>query len=268
VSSAVRPSTLAVTDEGAGPAVVLLHGQPGVGRDWRLVTERLAQSARVLVPDRPGYGRTAARAAGVAANAETVVRLLDQRGIARAVVVGHSWAGAVVLDLVLRFPARVAGMVLVASVGGPGSVNELDRVLSLPVVGPALSLAGFGVLAAPRVRRRVAQLLEPAASAVADGLAPHWVRSWRSFVVEQRALVAELPEISRRVGPVAVPAAVVIGEADRIVKPASQRALASRLGASVVGVPAAGHLVALDAPDAVASVIAAVAGGRTPAGTL
>ncbi len=45
---------LATIDRGAGPSVVLLHGQPGSGASWDPVTERLAPEFRVLAPDRIG----------------------------------------------------------------------------------------------------------------------------------------------------------------------------------------------------------------------
>ena len=263
-----RTPALVATDCGGGLPVVLLHGQPGVGRDWRRVTELLVDGVRVIVPDRPGYGRTGGRAAGIAANADAVVSLLDRLGVADAVFVGHSWAGAVVLDLAARYGARVSGIVLVSSVGGAGSLTTLDRVLTIPLVGPALALSGFGALAAPGLRHWAAGRIEPRAAELADGLAPRWMSAWRSFVIEQRAMVAELPALTARLAPALTPAVVVIGESDRLVRPQSQEALAGAIGAPVVRVPNVGHLVPQDAPQAVAAAIMAVAAGETRPGTL
>ena len=58
--------TLASIDRGSGPPVVLLHGQPGSGAAWDLVTQRLAPGFRVLAPDRPGYGQSSEEALGLA----------------------------------------------------------------------------------------------------------------------------------------------------------------------------------------------------------
>src|SRR3989475_1090017 len=45
-------------DVGSGPVVVLLHGLGEPKEDWRAVTETLAQTYRVLVPDQIGFGRS------------------------------------------------------------------------------------------------------------------------------------------------------------------------------------------------------------------
>ncbi|MGH9095063.1 MAG: alpha/beta fold hydrolase, partial [Acidimicrobiales bacterium] len=113
--------SLVADDAGSGPVVLLLHGQPGRARDWHRVQARLTDSCRVLIPDRLGYGRTGGRAAGFAANADACLALLDRLGVDRAVVAGHSWAGAVALALAEHHRDRVAGLALVASVA-PGEV--------------------------------------------------------------------------------------------------------------------------------------------------
>jgi pimeloyl-ACP methyl ester carboxylesterase len=228
---------------------VLLHGQPGGRRDWDLVVDALAGRVRVLVPDRPGYGVAGGPAGGFAANAAAVVDLLDSCGASDAVVVGHSWSGGVALALAERHPGRVAALVLVGAVGATGSVALADRLLATPIVGDALALGGLTAIGVRPVRR----LLAPSAidAAVGEG----WWRRWRSFMTEQRAMLRELPGIASHLGDVRAPAIVVIGEADRIVRPSSQDALAAAVRAEVVRVPGAGHLVPRERPEAVAEAI-------------
>ena len=43
-------------DAGQGPAIVLIHGSPGMARNWEPVARRLADRYRVLAPNLPGYG--------------------------------------------------------------------------------------------------------------------------------------------------------------------------------------------------------------------
>jgi pimeloyl-ACP methyl ester carboxylesterase len=255
-------------DEGEGPAVVLLHGQPGTGDDWSLVTTRLPRlGVRVIAPDRPGYGRTAGPAAGLGANADAVVRLLDERGIGSAVVAGHSLGGGVALAVAQRHPGRVTGLVLVSSVGTAGSVGRLDRRLAAPVLGPLATMVGLHALGRLLDVRRVVDYVGHV-GLVSE--APHlaaalrdWPSQWRSFVVEQRALVAEIPGIARRLGGVAARTVVVLGEADRVVRPLEQERLAAAIpGARLVRVPGAGHLLPVEAPDVLAALCAELAHGR------
>ena len=116
---------------GHGPAVVLLHGQPGSAADWEPLARLLEADYTVIVPDRPGYGRTGGRATGFRGNAAAVVDLLDRRGVASATIVAHSWSGGVAIALAEDNPDRVAGLVLVASVGPDERLDRLDRLLAV-----------------------------------------------------------------------------------------------------------------------------------------
>jgi pimeloyl-ACP methyl ester carboxylesterase len=251
---------LIAVDRGAGPAAVLLHGQPGEARDWKLVSVLLHNRMRVIVPDRPGYGRTVSPALGIGANADAVVHLLDRLGIAEALVAGHSWGGGVALAVAQRHPDRVSALVLAGSIGGMGSIVRLDRVLAARWFGPGMALAAIAALSAPRVRQAVARVVGPAV--LVEESRTGWYRAWRSFVVEQRALVDELPGIVARLGDVQVRAVVVVGGADRVVRPQSQRDLAARLPkGELVELPGVGHLVPREAPAELADVIASAGMG-------
>ena len=234
---------------GQGRTAVLLHGQPGGRHDWDGVVEHLGGRVRAVVPDRLGYGATGGRADGFAANADAVAGLLDEVGAADAVVVGHSWAGGVALAFAQRHPGRVAALVLVGAVGGPGSVSFVDRALAAPFFGDALALGGLTVIGARPVRRLVAPVAADARAG--EG----WWRRWRSFMTEQRAMLRELPGIAEHLPDVRAPGIVVFGDGDRIVRPASQQALAVAIRAEVVGVAGAGHLVPRERPDAVADAV-------------
>jgi pimeloyl-ACP methyl ester carboxylesterase len=269
-----RPPKLQSTDHGEGPVVVLVHGQPGQAADWRGVAEALESGHRVFVPDRPGYGRTGGSAVGVAANADAVGRLLDDNGVESATVVGHSFGGGVALALAQRRAELVGGLVLVGSVGTASSLGPQDRVLGLPVLGDGLAFAGFEASRwlLPALRRRSTRLPPALASwlrAVPEpGPAPHRGRApsaatWRSFVTEQRALLAETPELEAGLSSVRAPTAVVAGRRDRVVPAQAAADLAEAIpGAELVWVPDAGHLVPQEAPRVLVDIVRRYASGR------
>jgi pimeloyl-ACP methyl ester carboxylesterase len=236
-------------DHGHGRTTVLLHGQPGGRHDWDGVVAHLDGRVRALVPDRLGYGATGGPAGGFADNADAVAALLDEAGAEDAVVVGHSWAGGVALALAERHPGRVGALVLVGAVGGPGSVAFLDRLLGLPVLGDALALGGLTAIGVRPLRRLVAPVTADAAAG--EG----WWPRWRSFMTEQRAMLRELPAIAEQLPTIRAPGIVVVGEADRIVRPPSQEALAEAIHAEGERVAGAGHLVPRERPQAVAEAI-------------
>jgi pimeloyl-ACP methyl ester carboxylesterase len=252
---------------GDGPAVVLLHGQPGSAADWEPLVPLLADDFTVISPDRLGYGRTRGMAGGFRANAEAVGALLDRLGLASAIIVGHSWSGGVALAMAEEQPERVAGVVLVCSVGPAEALGRLDRLLAVPPVGSAvaavvLNVAGT-VLSLPAVRqfvdRRVRGTTDESLAAMADAWRAGHV--WRSYVIEQRALVYELPELGPGLAGVRVPTSVVIGGADHIVPPATGERLATSIpGARLVCVAGVGHLLPRERPDMVADAVREVSG--------
>jgi pimeloyl-ACP methyl ester carboxylesterase len=252
---------VAYRDEGAGPAVLLLHGQPGSAATWGAVAKRLRDRARVVSLDRPGYGETGGRARGIRENAEVALALLDALGIERAILVGHSWGGGVALATALRARQRIAGLVLVASIGPRSSIDPLDRLLVAPVVGPALTLGGFlavrRLLPLPVVRRRLVRELGTLPRASVDELVRQMRRrDWRSFVVEQRALVREIDGLAARLPEVDAAAVVLAGALDFVLRPRVGRELAATLPRGKFRlVRDAGHVMPVEAPDAVAAAV-------------
>ena len=255
-----------VTDRGRGTPVLLVHGQPGLGRDWDLVAERLP-SHRLVVPDRPGYGRSKGEAIGIEDSAELMAQVLVERDAAPAVVVGHSYGGGIAILLAARHAALVSGLVLVGSIGRADSVNGLDRVLALPLVGEAFSAAGLFTLGhvLPRVRR-VAETRDHPTFAWLRASLPdtRYVdvasrlgrRVWRSFVAEQRTLLREIGTVEEALPDVRTPTVVVSGSWDLVVAPSVSASIAAAIGgAELVTVAGVGHFVPRDAPEVVASAV-------------
>jgi pimeloyl-ACP methyl ester carboxylesterase len=258
----------ATIDRGSGPVVLLLHGQPGTGSSWDPVTDLLVDRCRVLAPDRPGYGGAAGEARGIAANAAAAAGLLDDRGAGPATVVAHSWSGGAAVLLADRRPDLVHALVLVGAACTPDSLDVTDRLLALPVVGDALTVAGLVALGEvlPKVRRLAPRVPERYRAQFLSALPDQGVlggergaigRHRRTFVAEQRALIDEMPTVTAALGRLRVPTAVVVGTWDLVVRPSSGRTLAAAIpGAELVELDGSGHFVARDAPAALSGVVA------------
>lgn len=276
---------LAVTTVGQGPAVVCLHGQPGSAQDWSLLAAELRSDFTVVAVDRPGYGRTGGRAGGFAANARAVIATLDDLGVDRAVMVGHSWAGGVAQILAADHPDRVSGLVLVSSIGPGAGPGWADRILAAPVLGDVMIASSFAIartlLGSARIRSRLDQVL-PGAShtvmaaisgdidvavggttgdAIAGSANPAsgpagGTPLWRSFVAEQRVFVAEIQFLGGALGRIKTPCVVMVGTADHVVTPEVGARLAVAIpGAILRTVTDAGHLLPFDHPAEVASAV-------------
>jgi pimeloyl-ACP methyl ester carboxylesterase len=89
-------------------------------------------------------------------------------------------------------------------------------------------------------------------------MAHAWRRrsTWKSFAVEQRALVHELPGLTLPLGAQAIPTLVMIGKVDRVVRPEVGRRLAAAIpGAVLEEVGGGGHLLPQSHPGVVAAAV-------------
>ena len=114
-----------VAEVGSGAPVVMLHGGgPGASgvSNYSRNIDALAEHFRVIVPDLPGYGRSAK---GVDQSdpfgylADTIHGLIDELGLATAHLIGNSYGGAAALRLAVDTPRRVDKLVLM----GPGGIG-------------------------------------------------------------------------------------------------------------------------------------------------
>ena len=263
--------------------VLLLHGQPGSARDWEPLVAALGSRATALAIDRPGWGDRAAsgatangagprtEAGGLRHNALAGIAALDAAGAEQAVVVGLSFGGAVAAWMALEAPERVAALVLVSPAANLASLEWIDRVLAAPLAGYVASAAlmsGAGLaLAVPGVRRWLTSVY-----ALPDDYLRASARrfrrpdAWTPFVIEQRALLRDLPVLESRLGSVTVPATVIIGTRDVIVPPAAGRRLAEQIpGARLIEVSGGHHVLPAEHPDQVAEAILAATGAPVPA---
>lgn len=132
-----------VTETGTGPPVVMLHGGgPGASgvSNYSRNIDALATHFRVIVPDMPGYGRSAK---GVDHNdpfgylADMIRGLIDELGIDTAHLIGNSYGGSAALRLALDTPDRVGKLVLM----GPGGIGTTR---GLPTAGLKSLLSYYG----------------------------------------------------------------------------------------------------------------------------
>jgi pimeloyl-ACP methyl ester carboxylesterase len=108
---------LAYDRRGEGPPLVLLHGFPLDHHVWDEVVSLLENTFDVILPDLRGFGESTTVDTPYSMDdyASDVVDLLDQLGIRKAALVGHSMGGYVALAFVRLYPERISGLGLVSS---------------------------------------------------------------------------------------------------------------------------------------------------------
>lgn len=252
------------------PTIVLLHGQPDSSASfWPLRREllrRLPDGVRVLAPDRPGYGANPWPATGYPGNVRWLHGWLEHVQAGPTILVGHSWAGGVAILTAARRPPWLAGLVLLASVG-PDCLVPIDRVLAAPVLGELVAFTTLQ-LGRPLVRWRArSTILAELAEAdrrygSCSGAAMRYRPVWRSFLLEQRALIASLAEINAALPLITAPTAVISGDRDSMIPAATPAGLLAAIGHSTGSQVEAGHDLQLRRPSEVAELIAGWAAER------
>jgi pimeloyl-ACP methyl ester carboxylesterase len=150
----VNGQTIHYTDEGSGPAIVMIHGLGGQMRNFaRPMVEELARDHRVIRIDRPGSGysrRAAGSSARLRVQAETVAELIRILKLDRPLIVGHSLGGALALALALNHPDSVGGLALVAPLTQAQQIEEVPEVFKgLIIRSPALRKTIAWTIATP-----------------------------------------------------------------------------------------------------------------------
>ena len=240
-------------DEGPGPVVLLLHGFPLDRTMWASQRSTLGALYRVIAPDLRGHGESAVPGGiyPVADMAQDVVELLDALRVNEpVVVVGHSMGGYLALDMAVRHPKRLRGMVLVNSRAGgdpPATAQvreELARQVEASGDAEAVVASMLGKLFAPSSYERHAVVV----GQVRDQMR----RTAPTGVAGTLRGLATRPDRTADLGRISVPSLVVVGAEDQMIPPAESRALAESLpNARLVEVPGAGHMAPVEEPAAV-----------------
>jgi pimeloyl-ACP methyl ester carboxylesterase len=251
--------TISYTDEGSGQPVVLLHGHTLDRRVWNpIVGELHAAGLRVLRPDLRGHGRSTRPNSGyhVSHHAADMVALLDTAGLERAAIIGFSFGGGVVLEMAVSHAPRVAALGLVAPLM-PDRPFEPAFMANLREVAGMIRTQGIeAAMAGPWATSPLfnhsftkAGVREAVATMVKDF-------PGAEFLATERDRVDRDWTIPERLGGITAPTRVLVGENEMPgFKAFAEEAAEGIPGATLEVVPDCGHLLPLEAPDAVAEMI-------------
>jgi 3-oxoadipate enol-lactonase len=239
--------------EGQGTPVVLVHGHALDFRMWDDQMPALYDIARVVRYDARGFGRSTRDADTAYSHGDDLWLLLDHLGIEHAVLVGMSMGGRTVVEATLAAPERVLGLVLLDALldGVPWDPESKRGMQAVRDPLQAGDLAGakaawlnhgfFGPACRnPDIALRLSEMLADYSGVnwtSADPHAPH-------------------PDSIELLGTIVAPTTVVVAELDVLCFREMSDVLASRIpGARKITVPGVGHMVNMEAPEAVNTLL-------------
>jgi pimeloyl-ACP methyl ester carboxylesterase len=222
-----------------GPFLLLTHGYSATSEMWEGQIEAFSRHHRLLLWDMRGHGQSDyphnQDAYSEALTVADMAALLDEVGAKRAIVGGLSLGGYMSLALYRAHPERVSALLIIDT--GPGfKKDDAREAWNKRALDTAARLDRDGLLVLQAASRERAN----ASHRDASGLA----RAARGMLTQRDARVIELlPDIK-------VPSLVVVGADDAPFLAASDYMAAKIPGAKKVVIPAAGHAVNIDQPQA------------------
>jgi pimeloyl-ACP methyl ester carboxylesterase len=250
-------------EKGSGSPVVFVHGSNGSLQDFKLsVMDLLSKDFRTVAFDRPGHGhseRGHSIEAGRSVHGPILVEAWKKLGIERPVLVGHSSAGAVLMDIAVRRPEEVGAIVLISGVVHSGGMEQvpvmgLYRTISRKYIGTVLlwtlliplgGLVGRSLLKftfapdpVPKDYKRIGLAL---------ALRPKCLRAEGEDLV---CIAPTLEAVEGKYGEINVPLVIVYGAKDGNVPPEGQSIQLSKEvpNSVLIAVPETGHMAMFTKP--------------------
>jgi haloalkane dehalogenase len=170
-------------DEGEGPVLLLLHGNPTWSFYWRRMVSALKSRYRLIVPDHIGCGLSEKPSVRdysyrLAQRIEDVVQLVEQLGLEQVTLIAHDWGGAIGMGAAAAGPSRFSRFVLMNTAAFllqrcPWRI----RLCHIPGLG-RLAVQGLNVFARAALRVAVERRERMTPAVRAGYLAPY--DSWRN----------------------------------------------------------------------------------------
>lgn len=225
-----------------GPALLLLHGAGGNLMHWPGELRRLA-GRTVIGVDLPGHGHSAGPGRrDIGAYAEIVRALVEKLDLPHFVVAGHSMGGAIALELALRAPSHLAGLILV---GTGARLRVAPQVLQ----GIETDFAATATLLAEWTHA-------PAADPNLLRLYTRRLRETPAEVLRDDFVACDAFDRRSDLAAVSAPTLILCGDADRMTPVKYSQFLRDEIrNSQLVVVPGAGHMVMLERPAAVTAAI-------------
>ena len=233
---------IAYERHGKGTPLVLLHGYPLDHHLWDDVVPLLKETFDLIIPDLRGFGEstTVATPYGMNDFASDIAGLLDQLGIQKTALAGHSMGGYVALAFAERYPERLNGLALVSS-----------QVLADP---PDRKEARYKT-AAEVAEKGISGVVETMTSKFTSD--PHWQAFARESMEKQQPAayigalkaMADRADSSGLLATIKYPVVVIHGDADALIPVDRAREVrAARPESTLVEISGAGHMPMCEAP--------------------
>jgi 3-oxoadipate enol-lactonase len=238
--------TVNAAQTGEGRPLFLFHSLLSDRASFDAIVPRLAQSFRVIVPELPGFGKSAAVDGGLAGVADRMAEAVrDGAGGDEAIVLGNGYGGFVALQMAIRHP-DIATKLILADCGAAFSEPGREAFRNMAAASKAKGLSAITDVAMRRLFAAEFQARHP------DLMRDRREAFLRTDPEVFRAACGALAELDLRpeLGRVKVPVLVLVGEHDEATPPPMSHELAAGLPqAHLETIAGCAHVPQLQSPE-------------------
>jgi abhydrolase domain-containing protein 6 len=231
------------SEGGQGEPVLLLHGFGASADNWNRFASRLTKRYRVIAPDLPGWGqstRLAVESYGYPRQVERLRQFLEQLGLERFHLVGHSMGGFIAAAYAARYPEKVATLGLIAP---HGVVEPRASELAKSVAAGDNWLVATSVPEFDRLLNNVFARRPYLPKSVFRLLAQHAIRNSAKSATIFAEMQTNEPPLEEQLARITAPALIIWGDQDRVLDVSSAEVFRQRIQRSeVLLLPGSGHM--------------------------
>ena len=226
------------------PPIILVHGAGGDYLSWPPGIRRLS-GERVLTIDLPGHGKSNGLGRNsISEYSDSLVALMDDLRIQKAVIVGHSMGGGIVLQLALNHPDRVSGLGLIAT----GA--------RLPVSKTLIEELAFPATHSQALHHIIEWSYGPLAGDELKQLGLRKLRETRPAILSADLRACDAFNVTDQLTEVCVPTLVVCGSEDKMTPLHFSTKLSGDIsGAALQIIESTGHMVMAEQPARLAGLL-------------
>lgn len=225
--------------------IVLVHGYLGAAEQWQQQVAALSDTHRVIAVDLPGFGGACGEASPstIEAFSDHVVATLDELGIDRFMLLGHSMGGMIAQEMAQRLGKRVTRLVLY----GTGPLGSMpDRFEPLTVSLHRLAQDGVEKTARRIVATWFAQGENHPGFQLLNRIGARSSADAAQSALHAMALWDGRPNLAR----ITMPTLILWGDEDRSYRwPQVEMLWKSLPNASLAVIPGASHAAHLEKPE-------------------
>lgn len=146
------------TQAGAGKDILFIHGTPGSIEDWQPILKSLAGSYRVTAFDRLGHGYSTEKNYhySLSDNADLVHQVIDKLQLESPMIVGHSYGGSTVANLVANHYNDGLQYMIIDSPLFAYEASKIYKWLSIPIIGKGIGFVANYTIAEKQIEDGVA----------------------------------------------------------------------------------------------------------------